>query len=397
MDFRNLNLFSLSNSPHFSQKKITGNKIWDCYVESPGRINLIGEHTDYNFGFVLPTAIDKKTFLKLRKNGDPKNCTVYSKTLNSQFTFNLNDYSKSKNSWQNYILGVVNELHKMGLSLEGFDCVINSEIPVGAGMSSSAALQCGLASGLNQLFDLNVSQMQIIKLSQAAENQFVGSQCGIMDQFASVLSKSGNLILLDCLTLKAQYIPADFKCCKILLVNTNVSHSIAEGEYNTRRKECESALEIFQKYNPEVKSLRDVDEELLLYSKKHLNTQQYNRVLYVLQENRRVLKSPNLLKEGNLKEFGQLMYESHAGLSQLYEVSCKELDFLVKYTENKDFIYGARMMGGGFGGCTINIIEENRIVQFEKEIFKDYKDQFGISPSFISVFPGEGTVIKDLR
>ncbi len=386
------------NTPQqFLPKKITDNNIWDCTVESPGRINLIGEHTDYNSGFVLPTAIDKKTYLKLRKNGDPTNCTVFSKTINSQFTFNLNDFSKSEETWQNYILGVIIELVKMGKSLEGFDCVINSEVPVGAGMSSSAALVCGLAAGLNQLFDLNISQMQIVKISQAAENNFVGSQCGVMDQYASVLSKNGHLILLDCLTLEAQYIPADFKSFKILLINTNVSHSIAEGEYNTRRKECESALEIIQQHNPEVKSLRDVDIELLRNHKEYLNTQQFNRVLYVLQENERVLQSANLIKEGNLDKFGQLMYQSHAGLSYLYEVSCKELDFLVNYTENKDFIYGARMMGGGFGGCTINIIEEEKIAEFEKEISLAYTDQFGFSPTFITVLPGEGTVVKNLR
>lgn len=369
----------------------------EVIVESPGRINLIGEHTDYNFGFVLPTAIDKKTFFKIRKNGESEKCNVYSKTIDSEFSFNLNHYSKSSDNWQNYILGVVNEIQKRGYSLEGFDCVINSEVPVGAGVSSSAALECGLASGLNQLFGLDISQMEIIELSQAAENLYVGSLCGIMDQYASVMSRKGNLILLDCLTLEAQYIPADLKSCKILLINTNVSHSIAEGEYNNRRRECESALEILKKYNPEVKTLRDVDENLLQGNQVHLNSQQYNRVLYVLQENKRVLQSAEFLKKGNLKEFGQLMYQSHSGLSQLYKVSCKELDFLVDYTEDKNFVLGSRMMGGGFGGCTINIIEEKNIAEFEEEVFKAYQDQFGLSPSFITVLPGEGTVVKDLR
>jgi len=362
-------------------------------VESPGRINLIGEHTDYNHGFVMPTAIDKKIYFELRKNDTSSACSIYSETFNTRLNFDLRIIEKSSSTWENYILGVVNELQKIGKKLEGFDCFIKSELPIDAGISSSAALECGLASGLNKLFDLSLSKQEIVNLSQAAENNFVGSQCGIMDQYASVMSEKDHLILLDCLSLKAEFIPANFKSCKILLINSKVSHSIADSEYNTRRKECESALEIIRDQNKEVKTLRDVTLEFLDSCQSQLSKKQYNRVLYVLQENKRVLAAADLLKSGELQAFGKLMYQSHYGLRDLYEVSCKELDFLVKFSEDKDFIYGSRMMGGGFGGCTINLIEEAHIEDFSAEVKIAYQKEFNIIPEMITVVPGEGTVL----
>jgi galactokinase len=364
------------------------------FVESPGRINLIGEHTDYNHGFVMPTAIDKKIYFELRKNDTPTACSIYSETFNTRLNFDLKIIKKSSSTWENYILGVVHELQKRGKKLEGFDCFIKSELPIGAGISSSAALECGLASGLNNLFDLNLSKQEIVNLSQAAENNFVGSQCGIMDQYASVMSKKDHLILLDCLSLEAEFIPANFKSCKILLINSKVSHSIADGEYNTRRKECESGLEIIQNQYAEVKTLRDVTLEMLDYCKSQLSEKQTNRVLYVLQENQRVLAAANLLKSGELQTFGKLMYKSHYGLRDLYEVSCKELDFLVKFSEEKDYIYGSRMMGGGFGGCTINLIEAANIAEFSEEVTIAYQKEFELMPEMITVVPGEGTLVK---
>jgi len=201
------------------------------------------------------------------------------------------------------------------------------------------------------------------------------------------MSKKDHLILLDCLSLEAEFIPANFKSCKILLINSKVSHSIADGEYNTRRKECESALEIIQNQYKEVKTLRDVTMELLDSCKSKLSEKQYNRVLYVLQENKRVLSAADLLKSGELQAFGKLMVQSHYGLRDLYEVSCKELDFLVKFSEEKDFIYGSRMMGGGFGGCTINLIEEAHIADFTEEVSIAYQKEFNIKPEMITVVP----------
>lgn len=364
------------------------------FVESPGRINLIGEHTDYNHGFVMPTAIDKKIYFEFRKNDTPTACSIFSETFHTRLNFDLKLIEKSSSTWENYILGVVSELQERGKNLSGFECYIKSELPIGAGISSSAALECGLASGLNKLFDLNLSKREIVTLSQAAENNFVGSQCGIMDQYTSVMSKRDHLILLDCLSLEAEFIPANFKSCKILLINSKVSHSIADGEYNTRRKECESALNIIQNLYKEIETLRDVTSELLDSCRSRLSEKQYRRVLYVLQENNRVLAAANLLKSGELQAFGSLMYQSHYGLRDLYEVSCREMDFLVKFSEEKDFIYGSRMMGGGFGGCTINFIEEAHIAGFTEEVTIAYQKEFNIIPEMITVVPGEGTVVE---
>lgn len=363
-------------------------------VASPGRINLIGEHTDYNMGYVMPAAIDKKIYFKLRTNGEANTCTIYSETLDAGFQFELDNIVKSKTTWKNYILGVVKEIQGRGKTLQGFECTMMSELPIGAGISSSAALECGLATGLNTLFGLGFSKTEIVHLSQAAENNFVGSQCGIMDQYASVMSKNGHVILLDCLDLKARFIPADFKTCKILLVNTKVSHSLAEGEYNTRRAECELALEILKEHSPEVATLRDVNFAILNAARPRLTKIQYSRVLYVLEENQRVIDAAENLRLGDLNKFGTLMYQSHYGLRDLYDVSCKELDFLVEFTEDKPFIYGSRMMGGGFGGCTINLIEKEKITEFEKEVSAVYYKEFGIYPEFISVYPGEGVSME---
>lgn len=361
-------------------------------VSSPGRINLIGEHTDYNQGFVLPTAIDKKIQLKLRRN-ESDNARIYSETYKKGFEFKLEKELSKGHGWENYILGVVDQIQKMGKKLKGFDCLIESKLPVGAGISSSAALECGMASGLNELFDLNLSPIEIVQLSQKAENDFVGNNCGIMDQYSSVMSKAGHIIMLDCKSLEAEYIPADFKNCKLLLLNTNVSHNLAESEYNTRREECETAVKLIQKEHPEVISLRDVDFHLLEQYKDRLDPVIYSRCEYVLNENERVLKATNTLKTGNLKDFGELMYASHHGLQNNYEVSCPELDFLVDHSRDKSFIYGSRMMGGGFGGCTLNLIEQGEIDSYVEEISKAYFDEFNVQLDAISVSPDAGTQI----
>ena len=363
------------------------------YVESPGRINLIGEHTDYNEGFVMPTAIDKKIYLKFRKNQTEDLCCIYSSTYNSGFEFHLNAQLTKTGGWEDYLLGVIQELQVLGRLLKGFDCIIESQLPVGAGISSSAALECGFASGLNQLFDLNLSAMEIVKLSQRAENNFVGSNCGIMDQFASVMSKKDHISLLDCRNLEFQYISADFKNCKLLLLNTNVSHNLAESEYNNRRRDCEQAVEIIKKDHPEVNSLRDIDLDTLENYKEVLEPKIFQRCIYVFKENERVLKASEALNSGDLKTFGELMYSSHEGLQHNYEVSCPELDFLVDFSRNKKYVYGSRMMGGGFGGCTINLIEAEKIEEYITEAETAYHNKFGISLDAITVVPGEGTVV----
>lgn len=365
----------------------------DFTVQSPGRINLIGEHTDYNNGFVLPTAIDKTIKLQFARNSSPFICNIFSKTYNKYFSFDLRKISRSENQWENYILGVVNEIQKRGKTPEGFDCIIESDLPVGAGISSSAALECGIAYGLNHLFNLNISRETMAELSRDAEHNYVGTKCGIMDQYASVLSKEDHLILLDCRTLDAKYVPAHFDGHKLLLLNTMVSHSLAESEYNTRREECEQAVALIKEKNPTVESLRDVNLEILVASEKSLPKELYKRAGYVVRENDRVLKAVEAIKDGELDRFGELMYASHAGLRDNYEVSCKELDFLVHFSEKYDAIKGARMMGGGFGGCTINLIEEEAVDEFISEASKAYFKQFNIQLEAIPVSPEEGTRI----
>lgn len=363
----------------------------EVIVESPGRINLIGEHTDYNEGFVMPTAIDKKIILKFQKNHTENFCRLYSETFNKGFEFHLDEVFQKASGWENYILGVVKELLDKGAKLEGFDCIIESRLPVGAGISSSAALECGIASGLNKLFNLKLKDLEIVKLSQKAENDFVGSNCGIMDQFSSVMSKKDHIILLDCRSLEAEFIPADFKNCQLLLLNTNVSHNLADSDYNSRREECEAAVGIIKRDRPEIKSVRDLNFQMLNKFKDQLKGKMYERCLFVLKENERVLSAADTLKTGSLEDFGKLMYASHEGLQHNYEVSCPELDFLVDYSRDKDFIYGSRMMGGGFGGCTINLIEEDKIQAYIEEVSKAYFQKFNIELDAISVLPGEGT------
>ncbi|MGB7784729.1 MAG: galactokinase [Salinimicrobium sp.] len=366
----------------------------DFSISSPGRINMIGEHTDYNNGFVLPTAIDRTIELHFAANASEFECKIYSKTYNKYFSFDLRKVSRSETAWENYILGVVSELQKQEKQLKGFDCIIESNLPVGAGVSSSAALECGMAFGLNKLFDLGLDRQTMAQLSQSAEHNYVGTKCGIMDQYASILSRKDHLILLDCRSLKASFVPADFKDYKLLLLNTRVSHSLADSEYNSRRAECEQVVEIVQKKYPEVSSLREVNFDILEEVKNEISEVLYKRAHYVLEENDRVLRAVDAIEKGKIDEFGSLMYASHAGLRDEYEVSCKELDFLVDLSKDFDCIAGARMMGGGFGGCTINLIKSDEVDSFIEKAATAYSAEFDIQLQAIPVLPQEGTKVK---
>ena len=362
-------------------------------IESPGRINIIGEHTDYNMGFVLPTAIEKKITFKFQKNGSDKICHVYSKGYDTGFELSLDTIEISKVEWENYILGVLNEISKRTDKLKGFDCVLESNVPIGSGVSSSAAMECGLAFGLNELFGLGLSKMDIVELSQAAEHTYAGTKCGIMDQFASVMSKEGHVILLDCESLEYSYIPIQIKPYKIVLLNTNVSHNLASGEYNKRRAQCKAGVSALQKNYPEVKSLRNASMDMLNKVKDTIDETVYNRCAYVIQEKIRVLEAVEALKGNNLKRVGELLYETHEGLSKLYEVSCPELDFLVAFTKGNDAVLGARMMGGGFGGCTINLVHEDAIEEFVVAASKAYEKACNLKLTWFEASPSQGTSI----
>lgn len=372
------------------QESMNDSSDFDVIIESPGRINLIGEHIDYNGGYVLPAAIDKKITLKFRKK-DSNLGRITSKNLSSSFSIDLNNIKPSSIQWHNYLLGVVYYINKLKpKSIRGFDCEIESNLPLGSGMSSSAAIECGFAKGLDELFEIGLSDLEIITLSRDAEHTFAGTKCGIMDQFAVVKGKKDHLLLLNCETLEHELIKADFGPYKIVLLNTNVSHNLASSEYNVRRDECNKAMKIIQAKYSKYRFLTQVSVDILTEFKEILTEKVYNRASYVINENIRTLNAVNSLKGNDIFSFGENLYQSHDGLSKLYEVSCDELDFLVDYTHNLDYVIGARMMGGGFGGCTINLVHQDHLNDFIGEISLTYKQQFNIDLSPIHVTISNG-------
>ena len=340
-------------------------------ISSPGRVNLIGEHTDYNDGYVLPAAIDKNVILAIGASGTDE-CKIYSSTLNEIATFNLNDLYKKK-GWINYVLGVVAELKEAGHEVAGFNAVFDSEIPVGAGLSSSAAIEGAFGYGLAQLFDLQIDRAKLARIGQLAEHNYAGVKCGIMDQFANLHGKKNSLVRLDCRDLTYEYYPFNFPDYKIVLCNSMVHHSLASSEYNTRRKQCEIGVSKLQKHDDEIINLRDVSPAFLEEHKADLTEEVYRRCRYVVSEIKRVEDACLLLQQKDLAGFGQKMYETHEGLSKDYEVSCSELDYLVVLARKRAEVVGARMMGGGFGGCTINIVHAEEVHEFSQYVKENYK------------------------
>jgi galactokinase len=359
-------------------------------VRSPGRVNIIGEHTDYNEGFVLPAAIDEAVYFAISLRED--DCiNLYAIDFSENFTGSIADVQKSDLQWPNYILGVVNELQKANYTVNGFNAVIASDLPIGAGLSSSAALECATAFALNNLLQLHIEKLNLLKYAQLAEHNFAGVMCGIMDQFASTMGKENHCIKLDCKTMEYEYIPLDLKGYTIVLLNTNVKHSLASSAYNTRRQECEQAVEWLKEKYAAVNSLRyatlQMLEEIVLPKNKTI----YDRSSFVVAEINRVHAACKNLQEGNIKALGEKMFETHFGLSKLYEVSCKELDFLVDAVVDNDAVIGARMMGGGFGGCTINIVAENAVEIFIGKISIIYEKEMGKKLTAYIVNTADGT------
>lgn len=358
---------------------------------SPGRINIVGEHVDYNDGFVLPAAINKYICFAISKNED-SHCSIVAKDLNDGYKFDLNDDLKPVDKmWVNYVLGVLHQLKEKGHQLNGFNLVLSSTIPMGAGLSSSAALECGIGYAMNHLHDLGLSKEQIALIGQKAEHTFAGVNCGIMDQFASVFGKKNQVIKLDCDTLEYEYHKADFKKYSLLLLDSNVKHTHLTSGYNVRRQEVEQGLSVLKNHYPDIKTFRDCTELQVMQLQEALGETIYKRCLFVVKEIQRVLDAVNALEQSDFTTLGNLMSLTHDGLSREYEVSCDEIDFLVLAALKEKSVLGARMMGGGFGGCSINLVEKGSEDALIETISEQYRDAFGIELKPYKVKIAQGT------
>lgn len=344
---------------------------------SPGRINVIGEHTDYNEGFVLPSIISQKFYVVIAKRGglDPYPVIrILSSQNNEMVEFNL--FTPPPKQWMKYFWGVIKEMEKKGKEISSIDVLIYSDIPSGAGVSSSAALCSAFGKALNEQFNFGFSPLELALIGQATEHNYIGVKCGLMDQFASIFGKKGSFLKLDCKTYDYEYIPFDKPEISILLFNSRVKHNLASSEYNLRRESCERAVQILQQNNPIIQSLRDISMDELLDIKDLIDEVDFRRAQYVLEENQRVLDLCLELKNDDLAKFGDYLYASHQGLSKQYEVSCEELNFLVETAYSTPGIIGARMMGGGFGGCTINFVATDKKELFIEKMSEKFEKKY---------------------
>ncbi len=356
---------------------------------APGRINLIGEHIDYNEGFVMPAAIDKHFVLAMTPSGNEK-CNIYAHDFEEGVSFSIHDLNPGE-EWINFLMGVLDAFGRRGLLRGGVDCVLGSNIPPGAGMSSSAALCCGFGYGINEIFDLHLDRLSLAKIAQYAEHEYAGVNCGIMDQYASLFGEKDSALLLDCRNYSHEVLPFRFASHNVLLIDTRVKHSLASTAYNERRKSCEEGLEIVMAGNPAVTSLRDVSRTMLYELQDQLGEDRFIKCMFVVEEIDRVQKAARLLKKKDILSFGELMYQTHWGLSQAYDVSCEELDFLVMLAEeDKEVVVGSRMMGGGFGGCTINLVRPGQEESFKEKVRLKYFTTFKKEPGFYLVRLSEG-------
>ncbi len=356
---------------------------------APGRINLLGEHTDYNDGFVLPSSINKSIYFAVKKTNTGK-LRLYSSDYSDYFETTISSLVKSEKHWANYLIGTMFQFQKLNLSVSGFDCVFAGDIPMGAGLSSSAALECGFAFAINHEFGFGLNSQTLTRMAQKAEHEFAGLQCGIMDQFASVFGKENKVIRLDCRNLEYEYFAFPDKDADIILCDSKVKHTLASSEYNVRRQECETGIAELNLIFPEIKSLRDVTEEMLSEGKHLLTEKVFRRCHFVVSEILRVQLACDSLNRNDLSHFGILMNATHKGLSQDYEVSCSELDILADTAQSIPEVYGSRMMGGGFGGCTINLLKKGSAEQVGDEIRKRYFSLTGNETVVYSVSVGDG-------
>lgn len=356
---------------------------------APGRINLIGEHTDYNDGFVFPGAVQQGIIAELKQNGT-RTVRAYSIDLKDYTEFCLDDEKGPNATWARYIFGVCREMMALGVPVQGFNTAFAGDVPLGAGMSSSAALESAFAFALNDIWGGNkIEKMELARVGQRTEHKYVGCNCGIMDQFASVHGKAGSLMRLDCRSGEFSYFPWNPKGYKLVLINSCVKHELVGSPYNDRRKSCENVAAVINKHFPEVKSLRDASYEQLDAVRAEVSEEDAKRAHYVIGERERVLGVCNALEAGDYETVGKLMYETHHGLSEEYEVSCEELDYLNDLAKEAG-VTGSRIMGGGFGGCTINLVSEELYDNFIKTVYQNYPQKFGKKPIVIDVVIGDG-------
>ena len=355
---------------------------------SPGRVNLIGEHTDYNGGFVFPGAIDKGIYAAINPNGTDK-VRAYSADYNAQVEFGMNEEDAPKESWARYIFGVCREMKKRGFEPKGFDTVFVGDVPLGAGMSSSAALESTFANALNEIFNLNIDRFELARIGQSTEHNYCGVKCGIMDQFASVFGKKGHLMRLNCATMEFEYFPFNPEGYKVVLLDTVVKHELASSAYNKRRESCENACAHIKARHPEVNFLSDATMEMLDEVKSEISEEDYKRAVYVIGEKQRVLDVCEALEKGDYDTVGDRMFGTHYGMSKEYEVSCEELDFLNDVAKQCG-VTGSRVMGGGFGGCTINLVKEELYDNFIATAKKEYLAKFNREPKVYDVVISDG-------
>ena len=355
---------------------------------SSGRINLIGEHTDYNGGYVFPGAIDKCIMAAIKPNGTDR-VRAFSIDYGEECSFGLNEEDKPEKQWARYIFGVCRETAKRGGKVEGFDTVFAGNVPLGAGLSSSAALESTFAYAINDIWKNGIDKFELARIGQSTEHNYCGVKCGIMDQFASCFGKAGCLIRLNCKTLEYKYFPFDPKGYKLVLLDTCVKHELASSAYNKRRESCENAAAAIAKRHPEVEFLSDAKRLWLDEVRDEIPQEDFLRAEYVIGEVQRVLDVCDALERGDFETVGEMMYQTHFGMSKLYEVSCEELDFLNKLARKMD-VTGSRVMGGGFGGCTINLVKDELYKPFVETAVKEFTAKYGHAPKVYDVVISDG-------
>jgi galactokinase len=349
---------------------------------APGRVNLIGEHTDYNDGFVMPAAIDFYSYAAIGERTD-HTLSVYSEQFHQSVEFSIAHLAgPPRKHWSDYVRGVAAVLRDEGYPLRGAKLVIDGQVPIGSGLSSSAAIEVTTALALTSLGGVTIPLLEVARLCQRAENTYTGARCGIMDQFVSCFGKRDHALMLDCRSLEAMYLQLPPNVC-LVICNTMVKHELAAGEYNERRASCERVVETIAKFRPEVRALRDLTLEDLKHHQNQISSVDFRRCRHVITENDRVKDAKAALESADLARFGELMYLSHDSLDQDYEVTCRELNIMVKLAREFEGVYGARMTGGGFGGCTITLVESKVVPEFQATVAREYEKLTGLSPQIV--------------